>query len=150
MSNEKQSCDPCQCTKPGWCERHRMRKTPHLLGLCQTREDYRRLWDAQAAAPKPPAGRRVIERVPAESSIFSVATKAVRYTKAVARWIKAGRPVRPPSEVARIYEECCRLCEEFDPEKETCRICGCRVRKSAKALHNKIGMATEHCRMKKW
>jgi hypothetical protein len=34
----------------GYCERHGFHKTPRLFGLCQTREDYRELFDRQAKA----------------------------------------------------------------------------------------------------
>lgn len=152
MSDHEQGCLPCQCTEPGWCERHQRRKTPHLFQLCQTQEKYRRLWDAQAAAPNTakPRPPKTIENLFTRKSPFSTGKKVLRYTKAVARWIKAGRPVRPPAEVARIYGELCRPCNDFDREKQTCRNCGCRVRKSAGALRNKIAMATEHCRRDKW
>lgn len=37
----------CDCTIPdgGYCERHRMQKTPALVRLCQTRPDYFALWE---------------------------------------------------------------------------------------------------------
>lgn len=43
---------PCECPVAGWCERHQQRKTPHIHHLCQTRKDYRRLWDRQAGEEK--------------------------------------------------------------------------------------------------
>lgn len=43
-------CDGCQI---GYCERHKMQKTEHLVMLCQTREDYRKLWDKLAGRPVP-------------------------------------------------------------------------------------------------
>ena len=73
-----------------------------------------------------------------------------RYLKAVARWVVAGRPERPADEVARIYDEVCRPCPEFDGERETCKVCGCRVRRDGKALLNKIAMATEDCPKGQW
>lgn len=36
---------PCQCPNAGWCERHKRKKTGRIYELCQTRSDYRRLWD---------------------------------------------------------------------------------------------------------
>jgi hypothetical protein len=35
----------CECTEPGWCERHKMMKPAHWHHLCQTRENYRIAWD---------------------------------------------------------------------------------------------------------
>ena len=72
------------------------------------------------------------------------------YAKATARWIAAGRPKRSDSEVTRIYDEVCTPCSDFDKERESCRICGCRVSKSRRALLNKLRMATESCPAGKW
>ena len=36
---------PCECPEPGWCERHKIYKTPHWHRLCQTNESYRKAWD---------------------------------------------------------------------------------------------------------
>jgi hypothetical protein len=43
--------EPCQCPNAGWCQRHRMDKPLHLHKLCQSREDYRALWDRKAQQP---------------------------------------------------------------------------------------------------
>ncbi len=81
-----------------------------------------------------------------------VARLALRYTKAVARWIAAGRPVRSDSRVQEIFETLCQPCEHFDAEHQSCRLCGCRIRKSGLAFANKLRMATERCPMRppKW
>lgn len=71
-----------------------------------------------------------------------------RYVSAVSAWIAAGRPVRIPKEVAKIYDESCRPCPDF--KADSCRICGCRVRRNGKALANKIRMGTEHCPAGRW
>lgn len=77
--------------------------------------------------------------------------KAAKYVRAVARWIRAGRPVRSRGEVARIYDELCRPCvPHFNAETGSCRRCGCRVNKSRNALLNKIKMGTEKCPVGKW
>jgi len=36
----------CECTGPGWCERHGVRKSAHMVKLCQSRDDYFLLWEA--------------------------------------------------------------------------------------------------------
>ena len=74
-----------------------------------------------------------------------IATRIGNYTRAVQRWIKAGRPVRDDARVAEIYDTKCRPCRHFDQNRETCTICGCFVRRSGSALRNKIKMATERC-----
>jgi hypothetical protein len=76
--------------------------------------------------------------------------RIVSYAKAVGRWAGAGRPVRDEGEVRRIFERLCRPRERFDGRRGTCKVCGCRVRKSGSALVNKIKMATEHCPEGKW
>ena len=31
---------PCECAKPGWCERHRCEKSRHNFELCRRRKDW--------------------------------------------------------------------------------------------------------------
>lgn len=78
-----------------------------------------------------------------------IAKKVVRFATALARWIAAGRPVRQPEEIDRIYHEHCKPCVHFDGDKQTCRICGCNCR-DHEALLNKIKWATENCPLEKW
>ena len=73
---------------------------------------------------------------------------AYRYTRALSRWIKAGRPVREEVEIKRIFETCCEPCEAYDGS--VCRHCGCRVNLAKAATLNKIAMATEKCPEGKW
>jgi len=73
---------------------------------------------------------------------------AYRYTRALTRWIKAGRPVCEEEEIKRIFETCCEPCEDY--EEGTCRHCGCRVNLTKAATLNKIAMATEECPTGKW
>jgi len=75
--------------------------------------------------------------------------KIVRYSRAVARWMAAGRPVRPEAEVARIYDEVCRQCDHFT-RRGSCGICGCKIKRSGSALRNKLAMSTEHCPIRRW
>ena len=73
---------------------------------------------------------------------------AYRYTRALYRWIKAGRPVRSEEEIKRIFENCCKPCEAYEEGK--CRHCGCHVNLLAVGLQNKIAMATEECPLDTW
>ena len=75
---------------------------------------------------------------------------AYRYTRALSRWIKAGRPVRDEAEIKRIFETCCEPCEDYDVKSSACRHCGCRVNLMKAAPMNKIAMATEECPLDKW
>lgn len=76
--------------------------------------------------------------------------KVHRYTGALSRWIKAGRPVRPAGEIRNIYAQKCVPCENYGRKTSTCRLCGCRVDTKRTAFLNKIAMGTEHCPAGKW
>jgi hypothetical protein len=82
-----------------------------------------------------------------KQNIFNL---AYRYTRALSRWIKAGRPVRSEAEIKRIFENFCEPCEDYDTKSSLCRHCGCRVNLVQAATLNKIAMATEECLLGKW
>jgi hypothetical protein len=75
---------------------------------------------------------------------------AYRYTRALSRWIKAGRPVRSAEEIERIFETFCKPCDAYEETTSSCLHCGCRVNLSKMAPVNKIAMATEECLLGKW
>ena len=85
------------------------------------------------------------------SSSDGVIVLPLRFAKAVARWIAAGRPTRTQAQVDRIYE-ICRGCDTFDKKHQTCKGCGCYIRKNLPAFLNKLKMSTETCakRPPKW
>ena len=71
--------------------------------------------------------------------------KVKTFGKAVARWIKAGRPVRSPERVAELLA-ICQDCEHYSakgPAGGKCKLCGCAVKR--RGLQNKLRMATEAC-----
>ncbi|MDO4574987.1 MAG: hypothetical protein Q4D98_07210 [Planctomycetia bacterium] len=76
--------------------------------------------------------------------------KAVHYTRALARWIKAGRPVRSEAEILHLLNDFCLPCESYDPQSSTCLHCGCHVSTSTSATVNKLAMGTERCPVGKW
>ena len=76
--------------------------------------------------------------------------RAISYTEALARWTTSGRPERSDKEVERVFYQHCKPCNWFDPEKQICRGCGCRVAENGVAVLNKIRMATEHCPRELW
>ena len=76
--------------------------------------------------------------------------KVIHYTRALSRWIKAGRPIRKESEIIDFFRNDCRPCTDYDQETSSCHHCGCRVNESIIAPLNKIAMATEHCPLEKW
>ena len=72
--------------------------------------------------------------------------RAVRFVSASARWIAAGRPVRPDDDVRRIFQMICQPCPRFRetrPGRARCDLCGCRLN-LGRGL-NKIRWATEGC-----
>ena len=65
--------------------------------------------------------------------------------------VDCGRPAkRPDKEVERIFHQFCKTCDWFDPDKQICRGCGCRVAEGGYAVQNKIKMATENCPRDLW
>jgi hypothetical protein len=81
---------------------------------------------------------------PFHHAIPSLGSRLTHYAAALARWIAAGRPLRSPAEVQRIYTTLCLPCPHYNPN-DTCRLCGCRVSLSPHAAVNKIAMLTESC-----
>lgn len=71
--------------------------------------------------------------------------KVVSYSKAVRKWVAAGRPERTQEEVQQIYDEHCSKCSMFDRKKNVCNSCGCPANTDQPPLRNKLKMATEAC-----
>ena len=82
------------------------------------------------------------------SGTQNIFNQVYRYTRALSRWIKAGRPVRSEEEINRVFETFCEPCEDY--VEGTCSHCGCRVNLLKAAPLNKIAMATEECPLEKW
>lgn len=72
------------------------------------------------------------------------------YKDAIAKWSKAGKPVRSEEEIKRIHTDYCHNCDWYDPDQKRCRGCGCKVTTGGMAIFNKIKMATEHCPREYW
>ncbi len=84
------------------------------------------------------------------------------WSHALAKWKRAGYPVRTQAEVERIERECCRPCDQYVPDTGAwvgtlvkwitgtatygrCKVCRCGVSTSRVAVANKLAMATEGC-----
>ena len=95
----------------------------------------------------------------------SIVRKARKYSRAVAKWIKAGRPVRSKIEALAIYEDICCPCDDFDESHRTCNLCRCVLKpggallavlapilgeENTNGLLAKTYMGTEHCDKGKW
>ena len=79
-----------------------------------------------------------------------IIAKTAHYGMALVRWAASGFKTRSKEEVQRIYTEYCLPCENFDPEVDACKLCGCNVRVEGMAIRNKIAMKTEICSDGKW
>lgn len=89
-------------------------------------------------------------KVPAPpENVPGIIQKAITYTAAMAKWMAAGKPVRDPFEVAKVYDTVCSVCPRFQtsvmPNIGSCGLCGCRIARQGPAELNKLAMATEHC-----
>jgi len=71
---------------------------------------------------------------------------ARRYAAALARWARAGFPMRTDQSVDRIVA-LCQQCDGFVAGR--CKHCGCRINHGP-ALTNKARMATEKCPKSHW
>ncbi len=76
--------------------------------------------------------------------------RTLSYAEALIAWTAAGRPERSDKDVEQIFHRHCRRCDWFDPERQICRGCGCRVAENGYAVLNKIKMATENCPRDFW
>jgi hypothetical protein len=88
-------------------------------------------------------------------SPVSLPAKAARLTKAAARWIAAGRPLRTSERVEEIFQQHCQPCEHYRTKSDSCGACGCalrslRVPAIGAELPGKLYMATERCPVKKF
>lgn len=77
-------------------------------------------------------------------------TRALRYSRALSRWIKAGRPTRTEDEILGIFTAYCQDCPAMEQRLGRCKVCGCHVGLAKSPLLNKIAMATERCPLDKW
>ena len=80
----------------------------------------------------------------------SLIALGIRYARALVRWGKAGFPTRTDEEVAAIVATCQTEGKCYDPDRKTCRVCGCCVGTKGLAVRNKAKMGTEHCPRKMW
>lgn len=72
----------------------------------------------------------------------SLAQKAKNFTKAVTKHvIKGFRNV--PEDVQKARYDTCKGCEHYNPEKDSCRLCGCK-------MSVKTGWAEQECPINLW
>jgi len=93
--------------------------------------------------------RQQIEAIEEGKSLGWTTKHAVKYAKALMRWIAAGRPVRTDDEVAEIVAMC-EACKHYKAKQKRCSVCGCRVSTGKLAVFNKCRLLTEFCPWGKW
>jgi len=80
-----------------------------------------------------------------EHSLYNLATG---FTKAIAKWVWAGCPMRSPEAVKYLYNTHCSFCIKRIPDKggaSTCNVCGCRIHPREISIRNKLALLTTEC-----
>ena len=80
-----------------------------------------------------------------EHTLYSLATG---FTKAIAKWVWAGCPMRTPDAVLHIYNTHCKPCSEIATKEDGetwCNICGCRLHATDISIRNKLALLTTDC-----
>lgn len=81
---------------------------------------------------------------PSNNKMPGTIAKGVRYSKAMLRWIKAGKPTRTEEQINELLV-ICKSCDFFNSEANACSKCGCNINSQVSGLKNKLAMATERC-----
>lgn len=99
--------------------------------------------------PKAPdATERKAKATEAGEKLGITPAHVVRYAAAIWRWSKAGFPTRTEDEVAAIWTEHCKPCDQLVGDR--CKKCGCRNAAKGWAVTTKAKMKTEVCPLGKW
>jgi hypothetical protein len=125
---------PCDlCPIGSMCARHNIVKHAHLRMLCETREDYRALWDKQAAQ---------------STAAPSLARRIANFSKAAIGHAVRGLPTADQATIdARL--EICKACPRFDGSICRHAKCGCGISRE-RAFLNKLAWADQSCPLGKW
>jgi hypothetical protein len=74
------------------------------------------------------------------------------FTITMAQWVAAGRPRREPQWVAEIFNDKCKPCPFYDPDRWSlfgdlgvCKLCECHVSDDPEKMTNKIVMPNTKC-----
>ena len=81
-------------------------------------------------------------RCKAEKAFPGFAEMAKRFASETVEYVKQGRPKRPKEEAEKCWA-ICQSCDELDPKRERCYLCGCKMK-------IKVTWATVECPQKKW
>ncbi len=102
----------CECTEPGWCERHECNKSWRLHQMCRRSRSYFQAWE-EGRGP-------------------GMVTRAVNFVSAVVTHAATGAQLVDDSVVAERLAAC-QSCESCDKDRMVCRQlgCGCYVKLKA-------------------
>ena len=100
----------CQCAGPGYCEKHKLDKTESVFQLCKTDRDTYVRFEIEAGNIKEPG----------------LLEKAVNFTDAISNHILDGLSDVTEEEFDRRIS-ICKSCPLFNPNAESCIICGCSM-----------------------
>lgn len=107
----------CECTEPGWCERHQCEKTRYCFELCRRRQDFFQLWEekrgpGQGNKRSPNLARqrpcrhlgRIVDERPCQGCRGQVRVK-IFYC-----------PIHGECSLGRQVDNtaCCAVCEDYD------------------------------------
>lgn len=128
----------CECTAPGWCERHECFKHDAMYQQCQVSQELFELWE-QGNGPCLP-----MEPEPGDENGPGLVQRAANFGKAVARHLVNGMKQLEPA----AYDEriaICHQCPACDTTRLVCRHqqCGC-------FLTMKARWASEDCPLQRW
>lgn len=125
----------CECSNPGYCERHKMNKSPHLHKLCKTSNKYFQLWET-SSDPKQREENKI------EVTLPSMRSMALSLGKEVTNHIANGMK-HVDQEVLEERLAICHACEFFNKEMNRCGKCGCFLNVKAK-------WKSSSCPISKW
>ena len=129
-------CETCQ-----WIYPHKSDKPPRRN--CPKRR--KPLTPEQKAE----AERQQKEAAEAGAKLGWTPAMAMRYARALTRWIAAGRPQRTDEEVEEIVK-ICEGCNKYKADEGRCKVCGCKVHTPGIPILSKARLATERCPKDKW
>ena len=94
---------------------------------------------------------KAVKELSGETDQKTVRKLAMKWGRAVTRWVKHGRPVRTQEQIDEVVA-ICKACpsDDFNDEASRCNVCGCKVGSSGIAIFNKAKMLTETCPKGHW
>ena len=145
----------CKCETAGWCPVRQKQVTRLGLAICRKgdAEQCRRYFEPAVPDPEP------VLAAPASGGVedwdHSLFAKGKRLSKAVARWVAAGRPLVAPAQALERLSICegdasRPRCSRYRAADATCGACGCGLKKGVAGIPAKTRMATEDCPEGKW